>query len=394
MLSARTPWIFAMPITPPSTLPVDCRPVLVAALSGRALAAAAHRAGDRVVVLDLFADRDTATLAERSLRLPSALMGFDRNVLIAAAAEIAPEMRGLVYGAGFEHDTDLLASLASRLRLLGNAPETVAAAKNPIRFAALLARLGLPHPPTTTTPPPAGGDWLAKAAGGSGGGHIVSAEHLSAAPGRYFQQRMPGRPLSALFLADGRAVRIIGFSEQWVAADAAAPFRYGGCAGPTQPPRKLTAAVVEACAALADALGLVGLNSLDLLLDGAEFQVLELNPRPGATLDVFDGRGETSLWRWHLDAVAGRLPPAGVPRGAARAAAVVYAPWDIAIPEALSWPDWAVDRGPAGTVVKRGGPVCTVTAAAATVAAAREGAERRAAQLLHRLDVARIAPPE
>jgi predicted ATP-grasp superfamily ATP-dependent carboligase len=381
-----------MPIAPHSTSPVDRRPVLVAALSGRALAAAAHRAGDPVVVLDLYGDVDTGDLAERCWRLPPSTMGFDRDALIAAVAGLAPDMRGLVYGAGFEHDPDLLGSLASRLRLLGNTPQAVAAAKDPVRFAALLARLCLPHPPTTTAPP-AGGDWLAKTIGGTGGGHIGPADNMAAAPGRYFQQRVPGSPLSLLFLADGRAVRIIGFSEQWVASDAAAPFRYGGCAGPTEPPRKLAAAIAEACAALADALGLVGLNSLDLLVDGADFQVLELNPRPGATLDVFDGGGEISLWRWHLDAVAGRLPPPCQTHGAVRAAAVVYAPWDIAIPEALSWPDWAVDRGPAGTVVRRGEPVCTVTAAAATVAAARDGVARRAAQLLDRLDVTRIAPP-
>jgi predicted ATP-grasp superfamily ATP-dependent carboligase len=380
-----------MPIARRSSSPADRRPVLVAALSGRALASAACRAGDRVVVLDLFADSDTVGLAERCLRLPRGAMGFDREALIAAATELASDTRGLVYGAGFEHDPDLLTSLGSRLRLLGNAPETVAAAKHPLRFAALLARLGVPHPPTTTEPPASTG-WLAKATGGTGGAHVVPADRLPAAPGRYFQQRVSGSPLSVLFVADGRAVRIVGFSEQWVAADEAAPFRYGGCAGPAQPPGNLAAAIAEVCAALAEALGLVGLNSLDLLTDGGDFQVLELNPRPGATLDIFGDSGQTSLWRCHLDAVVGRLPPPGEPCGAARAAAVVYAPWDMVMPKALSWPDWAVDRGPAGTVVRRGEPVCTVTAAAATGAAAREGVERRAARLLDRLGVARIAP--
>jgi uncharacterized protein len=381
-----------MPTAPPSISPVDRRPVLVAALSGRALTAAARRAGDRVVVLDLYGDVDTDDLAEHCLRLPPGSMGFERDALVAAVAERAPKSRGLIYGAGFEHDADLLALLASHLPLLGNTPETVAAAKHPLRFAALLARLGIPHPQTTTAAP-AGGDWLAKTRGGSGGGHVVPAEHASAAPGRYFQQRVPGSPLSALFLADGRDARIIGFSEQWVAADAAVPFRYGGCAGPIEPPPELAAAIAEACAALAEALGLVGLNSLDLLVDGATFQVLELNPRPGATLDIFDGNGEIRLWQWHLDAVAGRLPPPGKICDATRAAAVVYAPWDMTVPQVLSWPDGAVDRGPAGTVVRRGEPVCTVTAAAATVAAAREEVERRAASLLDRLNVARIALP-
>ena len=47
--------------------------VLVAALSGRALAAAAARAGLRPIVLDLFCDVDTRALAPRSQRLPGSL---------------------------------------------------------------------------------------------------------------------------------------------------------------------------------------------------------------------------------------------------------------------------------------------------------------------------------
>ena len=150
----------------------------------------------------------------------------------------------------------------------------------------------------------------------------------------------------------------------------------GGCFSYSGFSESRSVSISFACNALAASLGLVGLNSLDLLTDGGDFQVLELNPRPGATLDIFGDSGQTSLWRWHLDAVVGRLPPPGEPCGAARAAAVVYAPWDMVMPKALSWPDWAVDRGPAGTVVRRGEPVCTVTAAAATVAAAREAYEK------------------
>jgi uncharacterized protein len=361
------------------------RPALIAALSGRALAAAAARAGERAIVLDLFADRDTARRADACFAVPRGPRGFARDAVLAAVARRAGEVRGFVYGAGFEHDPELLGDIAALVPLLGNSPKTVAAAKDPLAFAALLARLGLPHPPTTRAPPEDEG-WLSKMTGGSGGGHIAPAASGEARAGAYFQRRVAGRAVSAAFAADGRSAHILGFTEQWLAADAVSPFRYGGCAGPVSLPPALGAAIDAACRAIVAALGLVGLNSLDLLIDGERFHVIEVNPRPGATLDIFDGRGGLSLWRLHLDAVAGRLPSMSqhVP-AEARAAAVVYALDRIVIPAAMTWPAWTADRGTAGTIVDRGEPVCTVRARAATTIAARAHAERRAARLLAQL---------
>jgi predicted ATP-grasp superfamily ATP-dependent carboligase len=300
-------------------------------------------------------------------------------------ARFAGEVRGLIYGAGFEHDPALLGAMGALVPLLGNSPATVAASKDPLAFAALLARLGLPHPPTTRAPP--GGDgWLCKQIGGSGGTHIAPAQTASADAGVYFQRHVSGRALSAAFLADGRSAQVLGFSEQWTAGDAAAPFRYGGCAGPVSLPPALAAAIAAACRAVAAGLGLVGLNSLDLLIDGERFHIIEVNPRPGATLDIFDGLGGVALWRLHLDAVAGRLPSAAAGAAAeARAAAIVYAADRIAIPATMTWPAWTADRSNAGTVIDRGEPVCTVRARAATAVAARASAEGRRTRLLAQL---------
>jgi hypothetical protein len=374
------------------TWSADPRPILVAALSGRALAAAARRAGARAIVLDLFADADTAAYAAHCVKLPAGPHGFERIALFEAVARLAPAASGFFYGAGFEHDPVLLAEIARHLPLLGNRPEAVAAVKEPLRFAALLAWLGLPHPETRRAPPAEDRDaWLVKSVGGAGGAHVARAVSAAAAPDTYYQRRVAGTPLSALFLADGRAARLVGFSEQWVAAAEHAPFRYGGCAGPVIPAPRLVERIAEACAALTAATGLVGLNSLDLLVEGERFNVLEINPRPGATLDLFDGAGSRSLWRRHLGAVAGNLPPPDdAPMRRARAAAVVYAPREIVIPRGMVWPRWTADRGVVGSRVDRDAPLCTVRVAAGTAGAARAEAERRAAALLARLGGDRV----
>jgi predicted ATP-grasp superfamily ATP-dependent carboligase len=399
-----------MPIAWRSSLSAETQPALAVALSARPLATAARRAGARVIALDLFADEDTAVAARECrklapLTLPSLrdgplplpkgergrLLAFDHEALLEAVEEHRGKASGLVYGAGFEHEPALLEMLGSRIAILGNRAAVVGAVKDPLGFAALLARLGVPHPETRLEAP-AEGNWLAKRVGGSGGGHITRASAGAIAAGFYVQRQVPGRAVSALFLGDGRQARVLGHSEQWTSATAEMPFRYGGCVGPVGLGAKIEAMIDELCHELVAALGLVGLNSLDLLLDGERFHVLEVNPRPGATLDVFDGRDGLSLWEAHIAGVAGRLVPFHDGMSPPRAAGVVYAPARLRIPLSFAWPDWAADRGRAGTLIESGEPVCTVMATAATPAEAREIVDMRTRRLLERLEPLPLAP--
>ncbi len=356
-------------------------PILIAALSGRALAAAARRAGADIIVADFFGDRDTRRLAPW-LRLPGSLAaGIDRRRLRRAMSAAGP-LAGIVYGAGFEHAPALLRDLAVLAPLIGNAPDTVAAAKDPLGFAALLSRLGLPHPAVSETPPPAGA-FLRKRRGGAGGAHIERADADAVARKHcYYQAFAPGQPVSALFVANGRAARIVGHSRQWTAPSATAPFRYGGGAGPIALPPRLAARIAEACDALTASLGLVGLNSLDMLVEGESFTILEINPRPGATLDIFD----EPLWDWHLHSVRGALPrPPKSRRGAPRAAAILYAEAATKIPAAMRWADWVADVPAPSSVIPAGAPICTILAKAPDAAAAEALVQSRSAALRHRL---------
>jgi predicted ATP-grasp superfamily ATP-dependent carboligase len=368
-------------------------PILVAALSGRALAAAARRAGAEIVVADFFGDLDTRSLAPW-MRLPGSLAaGIDRRRLRGTASEACP-LAGIVYGAGFEHAPALLRDLATLAPLIGNAPETVAAAKDPFGFAAVLSRLGLPHPMVSDTSSP-GGAFLRKRRGGTGGTHIRRADAQSVA-GRshYYQAFAAGRPFSALFAANGREARIVGLSRQWTAPTAAAPFRYGGCAGPVTLPPRLAHAIAESCTALTVSLGLVGLNSLDVLVEGDDFTILEINPRPGATIDIFDGATpDALLWEWHLRAVRGELPPAPTtPQGDARAAAVLYAEAAITVQPAMPWEDWVADLPAPCSVIPAGAPICTVLADGPDAAAAEGLVRARSAALHRRLSSPRRLP--
>lgn len=344
--------------------------ILVAALSGRAIAQAVARTGAAVATLDQFGDADLPLPARCVAGDP--VTGFDREALIAAARTLAPPGSGLVVGSGFEQAPGLLAALmqAGPYRLLGNRPEVVRAVKDPAGFAARLAALGLAalgirHPEMRMAMPDdeVSGDWLVKRAGAAGGWHIVPWTGGPLPDGHYLQRRAAGRPTSVAFIADrsGRC-ETVAISRQWADPAPDAPFRYGGAVLPAAMPQSLACRLAEAARRIAAAFGLVGLNSLDLLVDGMSVTVLEVNPRPGATLDLLERHRQGGVMRAHLDAAAGRGWKLGEARPGVIAGAVAYAPSALTVPVDFPWPPWCADLPRAGSAVGVGLPLCSVTA--------------------------------
>jgi predicted ATP-grasp superfamily ATP-dependent carboligase len=117
--------------------------------------------------------------------------------------------------------------------------------------------------------------------------------------------------------------------------------------------------------------GLVGLNSLDILVDGDEFKVIEINPRPGANLDIYDCFDGVPLFGLHVAACEGNLPRALPALKMATAMSVIYASQNSVVPVEVHWPDWVADRPAPGARIERGAPVCTVLDRSATAEEAR-----------------------
>jgi predicted ATP-grasp superfamily ATP-dependent carboligase len=356
-------WIYIAMLT-------ESGPILVVGVTGRALAASAARGGHPVVILDYFADRDTCALAFacRSVVSPRGLR-FDRRRLLAAAEELAPpaQSAGLVYGSGFEGRIALLSRLASGRRLFGNTPEVVAAVRDPARFFPLLDRLGIHHPEVRFLPPADPLGWLVKQPGGAGGAHVRPADRPPGRAGAYFQRVMPGRACSALFLADGRRTCILGFSEQWHSpARAGLPYLYGGAVGQIPLPPTVEADLRARLDALVSATGLVGLNGIDFLLHEESWSVLEVNPRPTATMELYDPDYDRGLFDAHLRACRGELPATAAPTRAARASTIVHAALAWQVRDGFEFPEWCRDLPQPGTRCAPGDPVCTVFAEGGT----------------------------
>lgn len=356
-------------------------PLLIAAISGRAVAAAARRAGYRPLVADLFCDSDTVALAERSMRIPGSLQaGIDGEHLVARLKELAgqEEPVALVYGSGFESRPDLLDELARHFPLAGNRAEVVRRVKDPRTFATDCSELGIPHPEVRWDRPEDPEDWIVKKAGAAGGSHVQHARSAVMANGTYFQRFVHGRSVSALFVGDGKRASIIGFSRQWASPTPQSPYRYGGAVRLRRFDRKKAAQIEEWLSALTARIGLMGLCSGDFIQAKDGFHLVEINPRPGATLDLYDNP-EAPLIDAHLDPAAGttmRPLPAE-----STASMIVYSNRPIEQFPAIDWPDWASDRQLPGTHLVAGDPVCTAFARGANAAAARRTVNALARQL-------------
>ena len=347
--------------------------LLAAAFSARQIARSGRRAGFDMLAVDFFGDLDLAEAAARSAVLRGHYPdGFTNEDLLAALDRLAEggAPAGFVYGAGFEDRPGLLEEIGRRWPILGSDAATVRRLKDPERLAALCREAGVAHPPIRRDAPPDPENWLSKQSGGCGGSHVREAAGQPPDPRRYYQRRVEGERWSAVFVAAGRDVAVLGFTVQWSDPSPSEPYRYGGAVGPLEPPRQSGAEMALAVARVAALCPLAGLGSADFILGGDGPVLLEINPRCGATLDVYEA-AQPPLLAMHVEACRGRLPADWrLPEGK-RAAGLAWASTPGAIPAGFVWPDWTRDRTRPPAAFAAGEPVCTVVADADT----RERAE-------------------
>src|SRR3954453_899296 len=149
--------------------------LLIAGVTTRALALSAARAGYRVTAIDGFADLDLEEGAEQVLLARSRTPGEPYGALEAANAGANVSARLVAYTSNFENFPSAVARLARSRQLLGNPPETLRRARDPLELMRILRRSGLPCVQSRTRPPSGQsrhGIWLVKPRR-SGGGHGV-----------------------------------------------------------------------------------------------------------------------------------------------------------------------------------------------------------------------------
>ena len=381
--------------------------IAVAAISARAMAEAAAREGFQVVALDLFGDVDTRHAAALwlSIGAPGGLQ-IDSARALSALRMLAREgeggmpVSGWIAGSGFEGAPDLLEQGAAVLPLIGTAPAAVRRLRDPASFFGYLAAHAMPFPRVRLQPPDDAAGWLMKDAHGCGGWHVQPAPGARDAlptPQHYFQREMAGQPMSATFIANGRDVQVLGFNLQSVRRFGTRPFVFCGAIGQVPVAPDMASRVTAIARAITQEFDLRGLCSLDFMRDGDAIGVLEVNPRPPASLSLYPG--PPGVMQAHLRAcLHGELPapaPAPAPVSADEAQEVqgfeiVFAQQPLALDRAAAqhlaaWPGIR-DVPAAGQRFDIGDPVCTLTAQGSHPQQVRERLDADRTRLLQSLE--------
>ena len=349
--------------------------VLLVGISTRPLAQSAARLGHQVISLDFFGDSDQPAGAEvhalvRDLGEPPELTS-----LAKAARRFAPLADRVVVESGLENEP-LLLEVCPPEKRWGNSSQSVYAVRDPSRLRQLLQGTGMRLPETISPGEalPSGGRYLLKDMNHSGGRGIREWDGVTPPVEREVLQRfVEGDLASACFLADGRQAHLLGLTRQYAGEPGlgAPPYAWCGNAAPWGTP-ELQGIVGQALAALVEGCGLRGLNGIDFIVQEGVPWLLEVNPRPPASFELFERLLEGNAFEWHVEACEGRLSDLPtLPPSRTWAKGILYARRDISVGETRGWAtQGAADIPHPGESIPAGAPICTLLAQGSDAAAA------------------------
>lgn len=340
--------------------------VLLVGISTRALAQSAVKAGYQVISLDYFGDSDQPPQAEvyslvRDFNLPPTFTN-----LAQAARSLVDNADYVLVESGLENDEDFF-SICAPDRALFNSFQTVRRVRNLRNLCIPLAGTGMCIPQTFYPDDglPAAGKYLIKDGGHSGGMGVWEWDaKTSLKSSEVLQAVTDGVLASALFFADGKNALLLGITRQFAGVkELGAPgYAWSGNVAPYGD-AALRETIEKAINSLTASFGLVGLNGIDFILHESVPYLIEVNPRPPASFELFERLLNINTFQMHVDACQGNLP-AMLPRfesGFTWGKGIVYATHDIQVGDTRTWvSDRLVDIPHAGEEIPAGAPVCTI----------------------------------
>lgn len=305
--------------------------ILIIASSGRMLAQAAKNAGLKPLVIDLYADLDTRIYAFDFKQIPALSPDY-----LAPAVDYFIHHYAVtqcLYGSGFEQHPDSLYYLQTRLTLLGNSAESFIRLQNKIDFFATLNKLDIRHPETIFTQPDDKQNWLIKPMQGQGGVGIQRLRKTN--PGlysrMYWQKYQTGTSYSVLFLANGQQCQVIGFNSQWtIRLNKTDEFIFAGIINHYQLTETCQARIINWLTKLVPVFNLTGLNSLDFIQHNEHSYVLEINPRPSASMQLY--QANLLLKHIHAKSIAMEKQTKLLPPSLYSGYQIIYARQNVRIP--------------------------------------------------------------
>lgn len=274
--------------------------LIVVGASVRAVAMSARSAGFDVAAVDMFGDADLQSIANVAV-VPNYPHG-----LVEAIKPFDPGP--WMYTGGIENYPKLVRRIAESRPLLGTPADRLVAARNPALLCEALQKADLPSPRyrPAEDPPPSDESWLVKPLR-SAGGLGICPWHGTLPPGvkdHYFQSRIEGKPISAVFLGSPDGTMLLGITEQIIGATwiHSRGFQYCGSIGPL----RLSPSTTEQCHRIGETFGrrfgLLGLFGVDAILRDGEIFPVEINPRFPASAEILERCSNWSAVQLHVDA--------------------------------------------------------------------------------------------
>lgn len=341
--------------------------LLVIANSGRMLAQAAYKAGYKAIVVDCFADTDTQAFAYQFYQVKSLAIEDIRTLV----KSLKHQCNYCVYGSGFEAYQDSLFFLSRHFQLLGNTPQIFAALHNKYDFFQRLQKLRILFPEVFFSKKTLRNSYksspylLKKAFCSQGGLDIEPVKRFKLErqnKSAYYQAYLKGQAMSALFIANGKHANVLGFNTQWISSlNIQQPFAFCGIINHANLGCWQRQILKNWINQLTASYELYGLCSLDFVFYKHQCYVLEINPRPPASMQLYD----SMLLNLHIQACTHKLKNfqnTQKPNNLHTAYQIVYAPRKIVISEGMNWPSNSCDLPKARTIIHKGQPICSMIA--------------------------------
>jgi len=332
---------------------LDC--LLIIASSGRMIAELAYKANYKVIVIDLFADQDTQTVAEQVCQVDSLALSEVRNAV--ELLQLHFKVRLVLYGGGLEGQQSTLAWLAKNFQVAGNKPKVFEQFRDKKEFFSQLNKYNIQYPESRFSPPEDGLRWLIKPVDHVGGIGIRKPSK-GAGTNEYYQRFCLGQAGSVLFCADGQQTQVIGFHRQWPLNQN--NFTFAGIIRDQILPEIEQDRVTGWLEKLVGYYHLQGLGSLDFIWDGQRCYFLEINLRPPASVMLYP---ELDLMSAHI---SGQLST-NVKDSSIRAMQIIYAVQPSQVKSLVEWPEWSFDQPENNACIQAGQPICSIMAHAKTV---------------------------
>jgi predicted ATP-grasp superfamily ATP-dependent carboligase len=383
--------------------------LIIVGASTRGAAQSAIRAGFTPWLADMFADADLAACGSvrRIENYPGELIDIFRDT------PDAPWM----YTGGLENYPALVEQLSSMRPLWGNSAEALRGVRDPLRLEDALSSAGFDIPQVRDSLDEASdkSNWMRKFKRSAGGRNIARIHNDTPSSresigGLYYQQRIDGQPISAVYVADGATTNLLGITTQLIGGDGSESFWctadwtgangywYAGSIGPITEPVWLVDCAAALGTFVANRFKLRGLFGIDAILASDKLWPLEVNPRYTASIEVLERATGVRAIELHAQACARSLKLGDAQLGSRGECklqfgkAVLYATQDIAVSREFSsfaakqnensaWP-WIADIPHTGSMIPRETPICTVFSQGSEVSEVITGLQQRINQVL------------